>query len=124
MQVDLRNITPGTLPEAVFVELIAGTKIESERLTAALREHLVAGTPKTQSANLHEVNPSQFSRRLKTILADAERIGRIVAILLNAKPTTGIGSVIKLADELLATAQGLQSSAQAPRASRATPKAA
>lgn len=124
MQVDLRNITPGTLPEAVFVELIAGTKIESERLTAALREHLVIGTPKTQSANLHEVNPSQFSRRLKTILADAERIGRIVASLRGATPHTGIGSVIELADQLLATAQGLQSSVQATTATGPVPKAA
>lgn len=106
MPFDLRSFAPGTMPDAVFVELIAGTKIESETLTAALRDHLVHGLTKTVSAQRHGVNQSQFSKRLKSVMADAQRIGRIVALL--EPPTPNVDEVIALAGLLMDAAHRLK----------------
>jgi hypothetical protein len=104
MQIDLRKFAPGDLPDEVFQELVAGTKIESEKLTAALRDHLVLGTQQTAAALSHGVNQSQFSRRLKRIMNDAHRIGRIVALLQKSNDQVGIDEVIRLANQLLEAA--------------------
>lgn len=114
---DLRNPTPGTVPEAVFDEIVAGTKISSEKLAAALKDHLVHGLTQQQACNNHQVNPGQLSLRLKSFRKAAERYSRVLELCCaqggraaQPRPDPGLETLEKQAAQLIKTIQALKSS--------------
>lgn len=67
------GLKPGTVAERHFELLLDGTSIRGEEIIEALRDYLVKGVPLTEAWKKHDLNPSQFYRRLKVIQTESTR---------------------------------------------------
>lgn len=67
----------GCLHGELFDLLLAGTKITGAAVIAALRDHLVHGLSQMEAWEKHEVNRSQFTRRLDLIRAEDARAAQM-----------------------------------------------
>jgi hypothetical protein len=70
---DVIGLKPGKVGNLHFEMLLDGTAIRGKEIIEALRDYLVNGMPLTDAWKKHDLNPSQFYRRLKVIQTESIR---------------------------------------------------
>lgn len=71
------SLLAGRVCEQQFDLLLEGTSIRGEGVLAALKEHLVHGVAAKSVCEKYGVNKSQFSRRLKVLQIESERVAKL-----------------------------------------------
>lgn len=71
---DVVGLKPGKVGNLHFEMLLDGTAIRGKEIIEALRDYLVNGVPLTDAWKKHDLNPSQFYRRLKVIQTESLRV--------------------------------------------------
>jgi hypothetical protein len=116
MLIDLRQVTPGKLPEEVFEEFVFGNNYGPE-MVAALRDHLVNGVETKVAVKEHGVYANKFKMRLDKLTEDIRRVGRINALL--SVHQSRLDRVFTLAESLAASVEELRmNTTKRPNASR------
>ncbi|VVP44509.1 PapB/FocB family fimbrial expression transcriptional regulator [Pseudomonas fluorescens] len=67
------RLIPGKVDPRHFELLLSGTSIRAPALIEALRDHLVNGLTASDAWTKHDVNMSQFWRRLEVIREEDKR---------------------------------------------------
>jgi len=73
----MRYIVQGSQSEQRFNMLLKLTRISSEDVIDALRDHLVVGLAETTAATINNVSLSNFNRALTSLNAAAELVEKI-----------------------------------------------
>lgn len=71
---DVIGLKPGKVGNLHFEMLLDGTAIRGKEIIEALRDYLVNGVPLTDAWKKHDLNPSQFYRRLKVLQTESLRV--------------------------------------------------
>jgi hypothetical protein len=125
---DVVGLTPGQVAERHFELLLDGTSIRGEEIIEALRDYLVKGVPLTEAWKKHDLNPSQFYRRLKVIQTESTRAHALSAYYQSSAEGHHVPRIrSKVAAEAVKSAESKAApkpSKAAPKASKAAPKAA
>lgn len=75
--IDEAGLIPGKVSEEQFELLMDGTSIRGDAVSKALKDHLVHGLTPVEAWEKHEVNRSQFSRRLSGLLEVSTRARKL-----------------------------------------------
>lgn len=71
------GLKPGRVSEEQFDLLMQGTSIRGENVILALHDHLVNGLSPSAAWVKHNVNKSQFIRRLSVLFAESNRARKL-----------------------------------------------
>lgn len=119
------GLKPGTVAERHFELLLDGTSIRGEEIIEALRDYLVKGVPLTEAWKKHDLNPSQFYRRLKVIQTESTRAHALSVYYTSSNGTHLPKVSAEASQEAESKAAPKTVSKSAPKtASKVAPKAA
>jgi hypothetical protein len=94
---DVIGLKPGKVSNLHFEMLLDGTAIRGKEIIEALRDYLVGGMPLTDAWKKHDLNPSQFYRRLKVIQTESVRAQALSGFY---KPSTESTYLVDLKSKL------------------------